>query len=226
MLAKYFFSAKKLRAIISAEGFMTEKEKMLSGKVYDYTDAELVELRGNAHKLCFDYNQTYETEVEKRLDISNKLLPEHGSNLYLQGPVQFDYGKFTSFGNNCYANFNLVILDCAPVSVGDDVFFGPNCSIVTPVHPLLNEERRTRQMPDGAFRATEYAKPISIKSGCWLASNVTVCGGVTIGENCVIGAGSVVTRDIPPNSLAAGVPCRVIRTLSEKDSLREIFPNK
>lgn len=205
---------------------MTEKEKMLSGKVYDYTDSELVELRGNAHKLCFDYNQTYETEVEKRLDILNKLLPEHGSNLYLQGPVQFDYGKFTSFGNNCYANFNLVILDCAPVSVGDDVFFGPNCSIVTPVHPLLNEERRTRQMPDGTFRATEYAKPISIKSGCWLASNVTVCGGVTIGENCVIGAGSVVTRDIPPNSLAAGVPCRVIRTLSEKDSLREIFPNK
>jgi maltose O-acetyltransferase len=83
----------------------------------------------------------------------------------------------------------------------------------------LNEERRVKQKADGSFYTTEYAKPITIKSGCWLASNVTVCGGVTIGENCVIGAGSVVTRDIPPNSLAAGVPCRVIRTLSENDRL-------
>lgn len=205
------------------EGFMTEKEKMLSGKIYDSSDSELTEIRGNAHKLCSDYNKTYETESEKRSDILNELLPEHGSNLYLQGPIQFDYGKFTSFGNNCYANFNLVILDCAPVSIGNNVFFGPNCSVVTPVHPLLNEERKPRQRPDGTFFAAEYAKPIVIKSGCWLASNVTVCGGVTIGENCVIGAGSVVTRDIPPNSLAAGVPCRVIRTLSEKDSLKEIF---
>lgn len=202
---------------------MTEKEKMLSSKIYDPSDLVLTELRGNAHKLCSDYNKTYETEFEKRSDILNELLPEHGSNLYLQGPIQFDYGKFTSFGNNCYANFNLVILDCAPVSIGDNVFFGPNCSVVTPIHPLLNEERKPRQKSDGTFCIAEYAKPIVIKSGCWLASNVTVCGGVTIGENCVIGAGSVVTRDIPPNSLAAGVPCRVIRTLSEKDSLKEIF---
>ena len=168
---------------------MTETEKMLAGKVYDSSDSELIELRGKAHRLCTDYNKTYETEAQKRSEILDELLPCYGSNLYLQGPIQFDYGKFTSFGKNCYANFNLVILDCAPVQIGDNVFFGPNCSVVT------------------------------IKSGCWLASNVTVCGGVTIGENCVIGAGSVVTRDIPPNSLAAGVPCRVIRTLSENDRL-------
>lgn len=112
-----------------------------------------------------------------------------------------------------------MILDCAPVTIGDDVFFGPNCSVVTPVHPLLNEERKQKTKPDGTLYTAEYAKPIKIGSGCWLASNVTVCGGVTIGENCVIAAGSVVTRDIPPNSLAAGVPCKVIRQLSEKDSI-------
>lgn len=198
---------------------MTETEKMIAGKFYDSSDSELVELRVKAHRLCADYNKTYETEAEKRSVILDELLPCHGSNLYLQGPIQFDYGKFTSFGKNCYANFNLVILDCAPVLIGDDVFFGPSCSLVTPMHPLLNEERRSKQKSDGTFYTTEYAKPITIKSGCWLASNVTVCGGVMIGENCVIGAGSVVTRDIPPNSLAAGVPCRVIRTLSENDSL-------
>lgn len=198
---------------------MTETEKMLAGKLYDSSDAELAGLRGKAHRLCADYNKTYETEAQKRSEILDELLPCHGGNLYLQGPIQFDYGKFISFGKNCYANFNLVILDCAPVSIGDDVFFGPNCSVVTPMHPLLNEERRSRQKPDGSFYTNEYAKPVVIKSGCWLASNVTVCGGVTIGENCVIGAGSVVTRDIPPNSLAAGVPCRVIRALSENDSL-------
>lgn len=198
---------------------MTEKEKMLAGKVYDSSDSELAEFRGKAHKLCADYNKTYETEAQKRSEILDELLPDHGSNLYLQGPIQFDYGKFTSFGKNCYANFNLVVLDCAPVAIGDDVFFGPNCSVVTPVHPLLGEERRQKQKPDGTFYTNEYAKPITIKSGCWLASNVTVCGGVTIGENCVIGAGSVVTHDIPPNSLAAGVPCRVIRTITENDSV-------
>lgn len=198
---------------------MTEKEKMLSGQIYDSSSPELLKMRGKAHKLCADYNKTYETESEKRAEILKQLAPNQGENLYLQGPIQFDYGEFTTFGKNCYANFNLVILDCAPVTIGDDVFFGPNCSVVTPMHPLLNEERKQKVKPDGTLYTTEYAKPIKIGSGCWLASNVTVCGGVTIGENCVIGAGSVVTRDIPPNSFAAGIPCKVIRQLSEKDSV-------
>lgn len=198
---------------------MTEKEKMISGQLYDSSSPELLKMRTKAHKLCADYNKTYETEAEKRTEILKDLIPNQGENLYLQGPIQFDYGEFTTFGKNCYANFNLVILDCAPVTIGDDVFFGPNCSVVTPVHPLLNEERKQKIKPDGTFYTEEYAKPIKINSGCWFGSNVTVCGGVTIGENCVIGAGSVVTRDIPPNSLAAGVPCKVIRQLSEKDSI-------
>ena len=101
---------------------MTETEKMLAGKLYDSSDSELAGLRVKAHRLCADYNKTYETEAQKRSEILDELLPCHGGNLYLQGPIQFDYGKFTSFGKNCYANFNLVILDCAPVSIGDELF--------------------------------------------------------------------------------------------------------
>lgn len=198
---------------------MTEYEKMFSGEIYDSSDKELLEMRKTAHELCQKYNQLFESESEKREEILKNLIPDQGENLYLQGPVQFDYGKNTSFGKNCYANFNLVVLDCAKVEIGDDVFFGPNCSVVTPVHPLLNEQRKQKVKTDGTLYTTEYAKPIKIGSGTWLASNVTVCGGVSIGENCVIGAGSVVTRDIPPNSLAAGVPCKVIRKITEKDRM-------
>lgn len=198
---------------------MTEKEKMISGQIYDSSEPELLKMRSKAHKLCADYNKTYESEANERKNILKDLIPNQSENLYLQGPIQFDYGTFTTFGKNCYANFNFTVLDCAPVTIGDDVFFGPNCSLVTPIHPLLNEERKAKLKPDGTFFAPEYAKPIKIGSGCWFATNVTVCGGVTIGENCVIGAGSVVTRDIPPNSFAAGVPCKVIRQLSEKDSI-------
>lgn len=198
---------------------MTEYEKMIQGEIYDSSDKYLVGMRTFAHVICLEYNQIPETEIAKRSALLKKLIPNQKENLYIQGPVQFDYGKNTSFGKNCYANFNLVILDCAKVEIGDDVFFGPNCSIVTPVHPLLNEQRRQKQKDDGALYTTEYAKPVRIGSGTWLASNVTVCGGVTIGKDCVIGAGSVVTRDIPSDSFAAGVPCRVIRKITEKDRL-------
>lgn len=198
---------------------MTEKEKMLAGQIYDSSDAELVSMRSKAHRICLEYNQLFEGESEKRSSLLKELIPHQGNNLYLQGPVQFDYGEFTTFGTNCYANFNLVILDCAPVKIGDDVFFGPNCSVVTPVHPLVNDERKQRQKEDGTFYTKEYAKPITIGSGVWFGSNVTVCGGVKIGNNCVIGAGSVVTRDIPDNSLAAGVPCKVIRKITDSDRI-------
>ena len=103
----------------------------------------------------------------------------------------------------------------------DNVMIGPNVTLATPMHPLLPEERNVRKKEDGSFYNLEYAKPITIKDNCWLASNVVVCGGVTIGEGCVIGAGSVVTRDIPPYSLAAGNPCRVIRKITEKDHMSD-----
>lgn len=196
---------------------MTEKEKMLAGKIYDSTDKELAKLRNKAHDLSTEYNKLPETDARR-----NEILKEigiKGDDFYLQGPVQFDYGCFTSFGKKSYANFNFTCLDCCEVTIGDNVFFGPNVSLLTPVHPLRWQDRNQYEKPDKTFTDKEYAKPIKIGSNCWLAGNVTVCGGVTIGEGCVIGAGSVVTRDIPANSLAAGVPCRVIRKITEEDSL-------
>lgn len=134
--------------------------------------------------------------------------------------MYFDYGVFTTFGLNCYANFNLTVLDTCPVNIGDNVFFGPNCTLATPVHPLMWQERNIKFNTAGVPYDDEYGKPITIHSNCWIASNVTVIGGVTIGEGSVIGAGSVVTHDIPPHSLAVGNPCRVIRQIDEKDSLK------
>lgn len=108
------------------------------------------------------------------------------------------------------------------MTIGDNVFIGPNVSLLTPIHPLRWQDRNPYVKPDGTLTDKEYAKPITIGSNCWIAGNVTVCGGVTIGDGCVIGAGSVVTRDIPPNSLAVGVPCRVIRDITESDLLSDL----
>lgn len=199
---------------------MTEKEKMLAGLIYDPTDSELVALRQAAHRLSQDYNTTYETDAEKRAEIMNALVPDRGENVYLQGPIQFDYGIFTKMGKNCYANFNFTCLDCCPVTIGDNVFFGPNVSILTPIHPLRWQDRNPYPKPDGSMTDKEYAKPITIGDNCWIGGNVVICGGVTIGQGCVIGAGSVVTRDIPDGVLAAGVPCRPIREITDEDSLK------
>lgn len=205
---------------------MTEKEKMISGKIYDPSDSELEALRIQAHRLSKDYNDTYDDEEEKREEILSRLIPNRSDGVYLQGPIQFDYGVFTTLGKNFYANFNLTVLDVCPVTIGDNVLIGPNCSLMTPIHPLRYQDRNIRQREDGTLYDYEYAKPITIKENCWLAANVTVCGGVTINEGCVIGAGSVVTRDIPPNSLAAGNPCKVIRQITEDDAIelkKELF---
>lgn len=199
---------------------MTEKEKMLAGKIYDTSDEELAAMRLKAHKLSARYNSVFEDEEDIRHKILSELIPNIGKGTYMQGPIQFDYGAFTTFGENCYANFNFTVLDICPVTIGDNVFFGPNCMLATPVHPFRYQERNIKYKEDGTAYDDEYAKPITIGSNCWLASNVVVIGGVTIGEGCVIGAGSVVTRDIPANSLAAGNPCRVIREITEKDSIK------
>ena len=198
---------------------MTEKEKMFAGKLYDPSDEELATLRTKAHNLSQDYNKTYETEEDRRKEILDELIPNRKEGVYLQGPIQFDYGAFTTIGENTYANFNFTVLDCAPVTIGDNVFFGPNVSILTPVHPIRYEERNQYRKEDGQMTDREYAKPITIGSNCWIAGNVTICGGVTIGEGSVIGAGSVVTRDIPSGVVAAGVPCRVIRDITDEDRM-------
>ncbi len=198
---------------------MTEKEKMLAGQLYDPSDPELSRLRIQARKLARAYNATDEDEPQRQRELLRRLLPCSEELPALQVPVYFDYGCNTRFGRDCGANFHFTCLDVCQVYIGDNVLIGPNVTLATPMHPLLPEERDPRRREDGSWYSLEYAKPITIGNSCWIASNVVVCGGVTIGEGCVIGAGSVVTRDIPPRSLAAGAPCRVIRGLTDEDRM-------
>ena len=196
---------------------MTEKEKMISGQIYDPNDEELLILRRKAHKLSKLYNDTLEDEVERREEFLNELLPNHGIGTYLQGPVYFDYGAFTKVGKNFYSNFNFTVLDVCPVTIGDNVFVGPNVSILTPKHPLRWQERNIYKSEKGYFTDKEYGAPVTIGDNCWIAGNVTICAGAKIGAGCVIGAGSVVTGEISENSLAYGNPCRVVRKITEAD---------
>ena len=138
----------------------------------------------------------------------------------MQGPIFFHYGCHTRIGKRFFANYNLTVQDDAPVTIGDDCDFGPNVTIVTPIHPMLPDERYRMLNENGESKRMCYAKPVTIGNHCWLGANVVVCSGVTIGDNCVIGAGSVVTRDIPSNSFAAGCPCKVIRAITEQDSMK------
>ncbi len=204
---------------------MSEKEKMIAGELYDPSDEELCALRIKARKLARRYNQIDEDEPEKMNAVLKELLCSSKELPALQSPIYFDYGFNTSFGKFSGANFNFTCLDVCPVHIGNNVMIGPNVTLATPMHPLLSEERNVMKKEDGTYYNLEYAKPIVIEDNCWLASNVVVCGGVTIKEGSVIGAGSVVTRDIPPHSLAAGNPCKVIRTLSEADHMKD-FPAK
>ena len=197
---------------------MREEDKINAGILFCPGTPELVEIKRKTHDLNTVYNMTMEEETEKRAEILSQMLGELGSG-YMQGPIFFHYGKHTKIGQHFFANFNLTVQDDAEVTIGDNCNFGPNVTIVTPVHPMLPDERRSMMTADGEVKHLCYAKPVHIGNDCWFGASVTVCPGVIIGDNCVIGAGSVVTRDIPDNSFAAGVPCRVIREITEKDSM-------
>ncbi len=196
-----------------------EEAKILARTLFNPLAPELKALKLKAHKLSQDYNKTYEDEVDKRAAILAELIGELGEGCFLQGPITFHYGRYTQIGAGFFGNFNLTIQDDGQVTIGEHCNFGPNVTIVTPVHPLLPGERRFMWTAAGERTHLCYAKPVRIGNDCWLGASVTVCPGVTIGDNCVIGAGSVVTRDIPPNCFAAGNPCRVIREITEADSM-------
>ena len=199
---------------------MTETEKMFAGYLYDPFCEGMPEERTRAHVLCKAYNNTTEVDEEERQRILNELMPNRGENVYLQGPIYFDFGTHISMGDGSYANFNFTVLDEARVTIGKNVFIGPNVSILTPIHPLRYQERNAfYNEKTGNTTNLERAGSVTIGDNCWLGGSVTVCPNVTIGEGCVIGAGSVVTRDIPPHSLAVGNPCRVLRPITEDDGL-------
>lgn len=197
----------------------TEEEKIFAGELFSPGAPELVAIKLKTHNLNVDYNATHEDETEKRKKILAEILGEEVEGLRVQGPIAFHYGVHTKIGKNVFANFNFTVQDDAKVTIGDNCNFGPNVTIVTPVHPMLADERRIMKGPDGTPKRLCYAKPVTIGNDCWFGANVVVCPGVTIGDGCVIGAGAVVTRDVPSGCFAAGNPCRVIRELGEADSM-------
>ena len=189
------------------------------GSLFSPAEEWRTEIKKRAHALNQKYNELTEYQPDERKEVLRELLGELNEGVSFNGPIRFHYGVHTKIGKNTFFNFNFTCQDDAEVTIGENCDFGPNVTIVTPLHPLLSDERKALRCPDGTEKRLCWAKPVVIGNGCWICANVTILPGVTIGDNCVIGAGSVVTRSIPANSLAVGNPCRVIRTLTEKDSL-------
>ena len=199
---------------------MREEEKIFNGTMYWPGDPELKAIKLRAHELSLRYSSLMESETVARNAILDELVPNKGKGVFMQGPIFFHYGTHTTIGDRFFGNYNLTVQDDAKVTIGNDVNFGPNVTIVTPVHPLIAKERNAMLTEEGEVKRLCYARPVNIGSNIWFGANVVGCGGVTIGDNCVIGAGSVVIKDIPPNSFAAGNPCRVIREITEADSMK------
>ena len=198
---------------------MTEEEKIFAGQLFCPGDPALKAIKLRAHKLSQRYSQLAEDQAADRAEILSQLVGKMGKGCFFQGPIFFHYGTHTSIGDALFCNYNFTVQDDAKVTIGNHCDFGPNVSIVTPVHPMLPDERRALRDDTGTDRHLCYAKPVKIGNDCWLGANVLVCPGVTIGDGCVIGAGSVVTRDIPPMSFAAGDPARVIRPITDADRM-------
>lgn len=186
---------------------MTEKEKLQAGELYNGNDFDLVKERASVKKLCIEYNNATYNDYQKKERLLDRIVALRGENAHIEPNFFCDYGYNIVIGDNFYANHNLVILDCAEVVFGDNVFIGPNCGFYTAGHPFDAETRNS---------GLEYAKPIKVGSDVWIGGNVCVMPGVTIGSNVVIGAGSVVTKDIPDGVVAYGNPCRPVGKTDEK----------
>ena len=185
----------------------SEREKMLAGELYDALDPELVAARNRGRDLCQMLNASREGDQELRRFICTELFGDAGQSVWMQPPFYCDYGSNIELGDHVFFNFNCIVLDVCRVTIGDYTMFGPAVQILTPMHPL-NAELRRKQ---------EYGKPIEIGSDVWVGGGALILPGVRIGSRSVIGAGSVVTRDIPDGVFAAGNPCRVIRELADNE---------
>lgn len=185
------------------------KERLHTGEIYLPGDDEILEEQFQCQEKLYDYNQTRPSEGEKRSKLLKEMFAEIGDGCYIEPPLRANWGgHFVYFGKNIYANFNLTLVDDTHIYVGDATMFGPNVTIATAGHPILPELRE---------QAYQYNMPVRIGKNCWLGAGVIVMPGVTIGDNTVIGAGSIVTKDIPANVVAVGNPCRVMREIGEHD---------
>lgn len=187
---------------------MTQKERMLKGLLYYPEDAELTRDRRTCQALSYEFNNCHPDKADERIAILKKLIGKTGENLFMEGPIHFDYGYNIELGEGFYANANCIILDVAPVKIGKNVFFGPNVALYTAGHPLH---------PDTRYLGWEYGIEITIGDNVWIGGSACVTPGVHIGNNVVIGAGSVVTKDIPDNCIAVGNPAKVLRAINDDD---------
>ena len=187
---------------------MTEKEKMLLGMYYKASDKDLTEERNTARSLAAEYNSTAPTELERREDILKKLFKKCGRNIYIEPPFYCDYGSNIALGDNVYINFDCIILDVCNVTIGNNVFIAPRVSIFAATHPIDADIRNS---------LLEFGSPVNIGNSVWIGGNTVINPGVSIGGGSLIGSSSVVTKDIPPNVIACGNPCRVIRQISDED---------
>lgn len=182
--------------------FETEWKRMLSGEIYNATHPEFLKRLENTRIALWEFNSLRPDMVERQHEIIRSLLAQCGPHFHINQPFRCDYGCNISIGEDFFANFNLTILDEAAVTIGNNVFIGPNVSIYTACHPIDPDHRNT---------CAEWAEPVTIGNNVWIGGSVTILPGVSVGDDCVIGAGSVVTRDIPPRSVAAGNPAKVIK---------------
>ncbi len=184
--------------------FEKEWEKMLSGEIYNAVHPEFLRRLVETRKKIWEFNKMNPSNTENLMTLFRSIVEDCGEMVHINQPFRCDYGCNIHIGNNFFANFNLTILDEAPVTIGTNVFIGPNVSIYTACHPLEAEARNT---------GVEWAEPVTIGNNVWIGGNATILPGVAIGDNCVIGAGCVVTKDVESNTVVAGNPARVIKRL-------------
>ena len=188
---------------------MTLYDKMHSGEIYNSGDSELLAYQSRFVERLYDYNSLRPSQQKERDALLKEMFAEIGDDCYIEPPLRANWGgKHVHFGKHVYANFNLTLVDDTHIYVGDHTMIAPNVTIATAAHPLSAEERE---------KGMQYNLPVKIGKRCWIGAGAIILPGVTVGDDTVIGAGSVVTRDVPPYTFAAGNPCRVIRELTERD---------
>ncbi len=196
-----------------------EWQRMISGKLYNSASKDIFWQHAKGMLLTQKLNKCPVWNAPRQKRLINKLIPSSkGKSVWMFTPFYCEYGVNIKVGNDIFINYGCTLLDISPITLEDGVWLGANVTIATPCHPLIAEERKNSQYPDG-YHDLEYSKPVTIKKNAWIASNVVICGGVTIGEGSVIGAGSIVTRDIPAGCIAVGNPCRVLRKIDEDDRI-------
>lgn len=192
---------------------MAQRDKLHTGELYLPNDETIFDEQIKCLDKLYDFNATRPTELEKRTQMLKEMFAEMGKDCYIEPPLHSNWGgKHTHFGDGVYANFNLTLVDDTHIYVGDKTMLGPNVVLASAAHPILPELREVQY---------QYNLPIRIGKNCWLGAGVIVLPGVSIGDNTVVGAGSVVTKDLPANVVAVGNPCRVLREISERD--REFY---